>query len=188
MNIYDFDNTIIKGDSTVKFMKYSFLRHPFLVTKSVFLALKEFIKAMFHHSNLTNIKSNLLSFVKYINNFDDYIDKFVLKCQKDIKKFYLEQKKDNDVIISASPDFLIKPLGLSLGIKNVIATKYDIKKGCIIGLNCKGEEKVKRFKELYKDAHVLSAYSDSLSDIPMFKLAKKAYLVKNDYISEYVEK
>ena len=36
-----------------------------------------------------------------------------------------------------------------------------------------------------KDAKVNNAYSDSLSDIPMFGLAKKAYLVKNDKIEDF---
>ena len=111
--------------------------------------------------------------------------KYVLRKQKNIKKFYLEQKKDNDVIISASFDFIIKPFCESLGIKNVIATKYDVKKGHIIGVNCKGEEKVKRFNEQFKNVKVDKAYSDSLSDIPMFTLAKKAYLVKGEKLSLY---
>ncbi len=181
MNIYDFDNTILKGDSSVRFIRYSFLRHPYLVFKSLFKALREVIKG----SNLTKIKSVLFSFVKDIDDFDNYVLKFVEKMQKYIKKFYLEQKKTNDVIISASPEFLIKPLCQSIGINNVIATKYDIKKGFIIGFNCRGEEKVKRFKELYPNSKVLKAYSDSLSDIPMFNLAKEAYLVKNEKIINY---
>ena len=185
MNIYDFDNTILKGDSSKKFIKYSLARHPFLVMKSIIKASMEVIKTFFHKSNLGFIKSALFSFVKDIPNIDDYMNIFVLKNQKYIKNFYLQQQKDNDVVISASFDFIIKPFCHSLGIKNVIATKYDVHKGHIIGLNCKGEEKVKRFQELYHHATVEEAYSDSLSDIPMLNLANKAYLVKNNQIIEY---
>ncbi len=184
MNLYDFDNTIIKGDSSVKLIKYSFFRHPIMLIISSIKALKEVIKG----SSLGSIKSELFSFVKKIPDLDSYINKFILKNKKHIKKFYLERQKENDVVISASFDFIIVPFCHSLGIKNVIATKYDTKKGCIIGKNCKGEEKVKRFKEVYKDAKVFEAYSDSLSDLPMFKLAKKAYLVKNEQIIPYEEK
>ena len=184
MNLYDFDNTIIKGDSSIKLIKYSFVRHPMMLTISSFKALKELIKG----SNLGNIKSELFSFVKKIPDLENYINKFILKNKKYIKKFYLERQKDDDVVISASFDFIIIPFCHSIGIKNVIATKYDTKKGCIIGKNCKGEEKVKRFKEEYKNAKVNEAYSDSLSDLPMFKLAKKAYLVKNEEITLHKEK
>ena len=185
MNIYDFDNTIFKGDSSVKFIKYSLIRHPFIVTISIIKGFKEGLKYAFKKSNLGLVKSELFSFVKNISNFDEYMHKYVLRKQKNIKKFYLEQKKDNDVIISASFDFIIKPFCESLGIKNVIATKYDVKKGHIIGVNCKGEEKVKRFNEQFKNVKVDKAYSDSLSDIPMFTLAKKAYLVKGEKLSLY---
>ena len=184
MNLYDFDNTIIKGDSSIKLIKYSFFRHPIMLTISSFKALKELIKG----SSLGNIKSELFSFVKKIPDLDIYINKFILKNKKHIKKFYLERQKDDDVVISASFDFIIIPFCHSIGINNVIATKYDTKNGCIIGKNCKGEEKVKRFKEVYENVEVNEAYSDSLSDLPMFKLAKKAYLVKNEEIILYEEK
>ena len=182
MNIYDFDNTIFKGDSSHKFIRYSFLRHPFLLIWSSLKSFKEVIKCLFKKSNLGLIKSELFSFVKYIKNFDEYVNMFILKQKKNIKGFYLEKKQTNDVIISASFEFIIKPFCESLGIKNVIATKYDIKKGHIIGLNCKGKEKVKRFKKLYSGCTVDKAYSDSLNDLPMLNLANKAYLVKNNRV------
>ena len=170
MNLYDFDNTIIKGDSSIKFIKYSLVRHPIMLSITSFKALKEYIKG----SSLGNVKSELFSFVKKLPDLDSYINKFILKNKKHIKKFYLERQKENDVVISASFDFIIIPFCHSIGIKNVIATKYDTKKGCIIGKNCKGEEKVKRFRKVYSNAKVFEAYSDSLSDTPMFILAKKA--------------
>lgn len=185
MNIYDFDKTIFNGDSSVKFYKYSFCHHPLLVTKASFKSIKEMIKYIFKKSNLGFIKSELFSYVKNIDNLEEEINKFILKETKNIKKFYLENKKDDDVIISASFDFLIVPFCQSLGIKNIIATKYDIKKGKIIGSNCKGEEKVKRFNEIFSGSKVLNAYSDSLSDIPMFKLAKNAYLVEGNKLTPF---
>ncbi len=185
MNIYDFDNTILKGDSSVKFIKYSLYHHPFLVLSSFLKSLKVGIKYLLKKSDFGSFKSVMFSFVKKINNLDDYMEKFVLKNMKHIKKFYLDGQKDDDTVISASFDFIVRPFCEKLGIKNIIATKYDTKKGLIIGKNCKGEEKIKRFRELFKDTKVFAAYSDSLSDIPMFKIAKKAYLVKNDEIIEY---
>lgn len=185
MNIYDFDNTIFNGDSSVKFIKYSFIRHPFLLLFSLLKTFKEIIKYLFKKSDLGNIKSELFSFVKYLKNFDEYMNKYVLKMQKNIKKFYLNGQKDDDVIISASFEFIVKPFCEQLGIKHVIATKYDVKNGRIIGNNCKGEEKVIRFKELFSNKEVNKAYSDSLSDIPMLRLAKDAYLVKGKQLINF---
>ena len=187
MNIYDFDNTIFDGDSSFKFIMYSLKRHPFLLFISILKMIKELVKKLFGKSNFGNIKSELFSFVKHINNFDEYVNKFILKYSKNIKRFYLNQQKDNDVIISASFDFIIVPFCKSLGIKNIIATRYDVKKGKIIGKNCKGKEKIVRLKEMYKNPLVDKAYSDSFSDIPMFEIAKKGYLVKKDRIIPYIK-
>lgn len=177
MNIYDFDNTILKGDSSVKFIIYSLHHHPLLVIKGMFKAFLALFKS---NKKKGIIKSNLYSFVKDIPNLDNYVHNFILKNNHNIKKFYLDGQKDDDVVMSATYDFIIEPFCASLGIKNVIATKYDTKKGMLIGNHCKGEEKIKRFDQEYPNAIVENAYSDSFSDMPMFKKAKKAYLVKND--------
>ena len=185
MNIYDFDDTIFAGDSSIKFIKYSFFKHPFMVLWSGIKSIKEVIKYILKKSNIGNIKSVLFSFVKNIPNLDEYMDEYVLKHQKFIKKFYLDQKQDDDVVISASFDFIVRPFCEKLGIKTIIATKYDTKKGCIIGKNCKGKEKIVRFNEIFKDYHVNEAYSDSLSDIPMFEIAKKGFIVKGEELILY---
>lgn len=185
MNIYDFDNTIFEGDSSVKFIKYSFIRHPLLLIWCFIKALKEFMKYLFKKSNFGLIKSELFSFVKHIDNLDEYMKEYVLKNEKYIKKFYLEQKQDDDVIISASFDFIVRPFCESLGIKHIIATEYDTKKGRIIGKNCKGKEKIVRFNKVFKNPKVKEAYSDSLSDIPMFEIANQGYLVKGNKILPY---
>lgn len=185
MNIYDFDNTIFRGDSSVKFIKYSLLRHPLLVIWCFLKTGFESIKYIFKKSDFGLIKSQLFSFVKHIRNLDDYMDKYVLKQQKNIKNFYLEQKKENDVVISASFDFIVRPFCERLGIKHIIATEYDTKNGKILGKNCKGKEKIVRFTAVFKKSKVNEAYSDSLSDIPMFEIAKKGFLVKDDKIIEY---
>lgn len=185
MNIYDFDDTIFNGDSSVKFIKFSFVHHPFLVLWSIFKSIKEVIKYWFKKSNIGNIKSILFSFVKDIKDLDNYMNDYVIKNMKNIKNFYIEQKQDDDVVISASFDFIVRPFCEKLGIKYIIATKYDTKKGCIIGNNCKGKEKIRRFNEIFKNKEVSCAYSDSLSDIPMFEIAKKAYLVKENELIEY---
>ncbi len=181
MNIYDFDDTIFAGDSSKKFILYSLKRHPFLVISCLFKGGWELICG----SSIGMVKSKMFSFVKDIPNWDDYINNFIIKYQKNIKNFYLENQQKDDVIISASFDFIIEPFCRSLGIKNIIATKFDLKKGSIIGRNCKGPEKIKRFREIFPNAKVANAYSDSLTDIPMFEIAKKAYLVKKDQLIPY---
>lgn len=188
MNIYDFDNTIFLGDSSVKFFWYSLFRYPIIVLISVFKALFESIKYIFKRSSFGLIKSELYSYVKYIDDLDKFIEKFVNKNMKNIKVFYKQIKRDDDVIISASFDFIVRPFCERLGLKYIICTKYDTKNGIIIGKNNKGEEKIVRFKEIFGDVVVENAYSDSLSDIPMFNIAKRAYLVKGEKLIDYKTK
>ncbi len=43
MNVYDFDGTIYNGDSGVDFIKYSIIKHPFIVTWHGVKSIKYFL-------------------------------------------------------------------------------------------------------------------------------------------------
>ena len=57
--------------------------------------------------------------------------------------------------------------------------------GVYDGLNCHGEEKVRRMRELYPELQIAAFYSDSRSDAPLARLAQKAYMVKGDARSPF---
>jgi len=185
MNIYDFDNTIYDGNTNLDLIIYSFIRHPFKVSKSILLTFPLFIGYKLKKVTFIKLKETMLSFLFKINNLDEYLDCFVDKKMKNIKKWYLDNKKDNDTVMSASCEIWIIKFCNKLNIKNVISTKTD-KNGKIIGKNCKGEEKVIRFNELFKNVEVNNAYSDSIKeDKPMFDIAKHAYIVKKNKLIKY---
>ena len=92
-----------------------------------------------------------------------------------IYPWYLAQRRDDDVIISASPDFLIGEACRRLGVR-WIASRVDPRSGRFEGLNCWGEEKPRRFEQEYHSAEIEEFYSDSLSDAPMMALAERAYV------------
>lgn len=188
MNIYDFDNTIYDGDSSLDFYFYSLLRHPFVVLKYFFKTFFINIKYIFDSNKRYLIKENIFSFIKDIKKIDKYIDNFVDKKIKKIKPWYLNNQKNNDVIISASYDLWINKFCKRLGIKNIISTKVSKKTGKIIGKNCSKEEKVKRFKKQFKNKVVECSYSDSKKDIAILEYAKKGYVVYKDEIYQYVDK
>ena len=119
--------------------------------------------------------------LEYCNPEED-IKAFWEKNSLKIKKFYLEQKKSDDVIISASPRFLLEPVCHSLGIRNLICSEVDVKTGKFDGLNCWGEEKVVRFRKVFGNVSPEEFYSDSLSDTPMAKISKTAFIVKGEEI------
>ena len=131
-------------------------------------------------------REEVISAMRELNPDAEFIDSFIDSHIKNIKPWYKSQQKENDTIISASYDLWINPFCERLGIKNIICTKVD-DKGKIIGENCKGEEKVKRFREEFPNVEVLESYSDSSTDIPMLLLAKKPFIVDGNKIKPYSE-
>ena len=74
---------------------------------------------------------------------------------------------------------MLKPLEKRLNISKVIATNFDKKTGKILDDNCYGINKITFFEKYYKLNQINEFYTDSLSDMPMLKAAKKGYIVNN---------
>lgn len=179
INLYDFDKTIYDGDSSTDFFFYSLTKYPRIITCLPKIAIAG-IKYKLKLISKTEMKEVIFSFVKYIPNMGEHILSFWDTHRCYLKDFYMKTKHDKDVIISASPEFLLKPITDELKVMKLIGSRVDIKTGKFKGLNCHGEEKVKRLNKEYHNYEVISSYSDSLSDIPILKLAKKQYIVKKD--------
>ena len=180
INAYDFDKTIYDGDSSLDFYIYSLKRN-----KKVLLQLPyQFIGLILYILKIidkTRFKEYVFSFLKRIDNVDEYVKDFWNEKQNKIKEWYLKQKKKDDVIISASPEFLLKPLEKKLGIK-IIASKVDKKTGKFNSKNCHDYEKIKRYEEKYTKK-IKEFYSDSISaDKAMFEYSEEAYLVTKDKV------
>ena len=131
----------------------------------------------------TQFKEKMYRFLKYCD-IDRDLDDFWTIHDKKIKKWYLNQQKNDDVIISASPEFLLCPLEKSFNF-NVIGSKVDKFNGKYSGTNCYYEEKVVRFKEAYPKGTIDGFYSDHYSDEPLAVIANKAYIVNGDSIYEW---
>ena len=183
MNVFDFDETIYYGDSTRAFVFWCFKKHPKTLLYIPKIAVSSAAFYIFHIGTKTQFKEKMYSFLKAGDGEKD-VAEFWSENLKNIKPFYKKLHKDDDLIISASPEFLLKPLEKKLNI-TVIASVVDIKTGKYDGLNCYHEEKVKRFRQLYPDGQIDSFYSDSYSDEPLALLAKRAYIVKGDDITDW---
>ncbi len=184
MNVYDFDNTIYDGDSTADFYLFSIKRHKKIALKlpSLFCAFFNFY--VLKNGTKTEFKQKMYRFLECCDIEKDVSD-FWNTNQSKIKKFYLEQKRDDDVIISASPEFLLEPICRKLKIKHLIASNVDKRSGEYSGVNCHGKEKVKRFYREFGNGKINRFYSDSKSDTPLAKLADKAFIVKKNKITEW---
>lgn len=188
MNVYDFDGTIYDGDSGNDFIIFMLTKKTFYMTKFLFKFLKKYNKYLRGKIDFKEMKSSLYSFVSNIENLSDYVEEFAEKNKNKLKKYYKEIRKEDDIVVSASLDFYLLPLCSKIGLKNVICTRYDIKKGEIINENCKGVEKVNRFNLAYgKDTTIDNYYGDSKADIPMLDRAQNGFFVKGNKVINYKE-
>ena len=180
MNIYDFDKTLYAADSTADFLKFSLKKHP---------ALVRFLPAMgiaaLRHYGLKQIDKTAMKerFYQIFTLYDAeaLLEEFWDKHQHKLFPWYAgKQQRDDDIVISASPEFLLKPICARLGIRYLIASRVDPKTGRYTGANCHGKEKPIRLKEELGITHCDRFYSDSYSDQPLAEIADEAYIVNPD--------
>jgi len=184
MNVYDFDKTIFYPDSSCCFYIYCLRKYPFAVLKTLPKTAVMALKYICREADTRQMKQQLFTFLKYISDPDRAAEEFWSLNFKRIGKWYLEQKKADDLIISASPEFMLKPAAARLGVA-LIGTRMDKSTGEIWGKNCHDTEKVCRFREIYGDAKIEEFYSDSLSDSPLADIADKAFIIKKGKISAW---
>lgn len=180
MNVYDFDKTIYNGDCTVDFYLYCLKHYPRIYAEiprilwyGLLFKLGIIEKKRF--------KSIFFKFATLIPDLNDAVKNFWDINKSKIKDFYVKNQQEDDIIISASPTFILETICKMTCIKNLIATEVDLKTGNIIGENCYGAEKVKRFYAQGGNENAIDEfYSDSHSDSPLAEISKKAYLVKGN--------
>ena len=178
MNIYDFDGTLYAGDSTMDFVFYSMKKHPALLRFLPLqgLALARYILKLVDKTTMKE------QFYRMFSGYDAdaLLEEFWDCHQHKIFPWYPGQQEETDIVISASPEFLLRPICDRLGIRHLIASRVDSKTGKYEGLNCHGAEKVVRLKDELGHTHCDKFYSDSHSDEPLAKIADKAYIVRKN--------
>lgn len=184
MNIYDFDNTIYDGDSTVDFYFFMLKKYPSVIFRFP-VQFFGFIEYKFKKIDKTKFKEKFFCFLKCSKSIDDDVKLFWDKKESKIKKWYLSQQKDDDIIISASPKFLLKEICRRFNISHLIASEVDSNTGKFLSENCYGAEKVSRLKKYTANSEIDKFYSDSYSDDPLAKLAKESYLVKGNKLKKW---
>lgn len=176
MNTFDFDKTIFYPDSSVTFVKWYMRRHPLelllWLPRMAVIGLAYLLKLIPKET----LKENIFSFVRRIGDIDAVLKTYWDEHEDRIAAWYRAVHSKDDIVISASPEFVVRPLTDRLGIE-LIASPMDKHTGKMYGPNCHGEEKVRRFYEAHPGAVTEAFYSDSLSDTPMARIAQKAYLI-----------
>ncbi len=184
MKIYgfDFDETITYKDSTYLYLRFCYKRYP-AAKKTVLKALWNGVLFKLGLRDRAKMKSAIFSFLKDVDAYESAA-LFWAENRNQLKPFYLKRDRKDDVILSASPRFLLEDICKELGVKHLIATEIDIKTGKI-EINNHGENKVIRLRDEMPDFEMEEFYTDSKIDTPLAKLAKRAYLVCDDEIVDF---
>ena len=178
MNTYDFDQTIFFPDSSYCFFMYCLRHYPRAVLHAVPASLLTGFRCLRKQAETKELKEKLFSFLPYLEDVEATVASFWEEHRDHLADWYLQQKQPDDLILSASLEFLLRPICEELGVR-LIATHMNPYTGRINGLNCHDEEKVRRFRLEYPGAETENFYSDSLSDLPMAQIAEHAFLVRN---------
>ena len=185
MNVFDFDKTVYPKDSAAEFIAYIAIRHP-----SVIVDLARGVPWAFAYKrgkkSKTEMKQAFFKCFSRVPDIDKAVEHFWDKRMDRIEGWYMKLKSPDDVIISASPEFLLAEPCKRLGVTNLIASRVDKKTGKYSGVNCYGEEKPRRFAESFPNGQIDCFYSDSRSDLPMARIAKKAYMIKGSSASPWI--
>ncbi|MBQ7037033.1 MAG: GtrA family protein [Clostridia bacterium] len=186
MNVYDFDETIYNGDSTRDFYFFCLKKYPRIALLWPYQLFHFLLFAAGFHKK-TAFKERFYRFFRLVPDMEKAVSDFWDRHFCNIKKWYLDTKKPDDVIVSASPAFLLEIPCRKLGIPAPIASLADMHTGKYQGENCYGEEKPPRFYAVYPEGKVDAFYSDSLSDTPLARLAKESYIVKGEMLIPWEE-
>lgn len=184
MNTYDFDQTIFQPDSSYCFVMFCLKRHPGAVLKALPGVTATGLKLLLKKADTKTLKERIFAFLPALEDVDAEVAAFWRQHRANLEPWYLAQRRPDDLIISASPEFLLRPIAGELGVE-LIATVMDKHTGQIIGENCHDTAKVRRFRELYGNAAPERFYSDSLSDSPMAEISESAFLVDKGKISPW---
>ena len=177
MKVFDFDKTIYRRDSSTDFYFFCLGRHPRLIF-GIFGQIGGFLKYFLKKATLTEAKEKFFSYVSKLPDPEKEAELFWESHFHGIYGWYFKEKGPDDVVISASPDLILRPICEKLGVKKLICTRMDPKTGKITGENNRGAEKTRRFREELAGAEIEAFYSDSIADKPMADMAKTAFLIK----------
>lgn len=185
MNVYDFDNTIYDGESLVDLILY-YVAHDPHIWPYIPGLLMIWFKDVFH---LFTVEQAVIAYSGFLEGYyvrlgdtDMVVKKFWNKNFRKIKPFYDNLRKDDDVIVSGSVDFLLEEAMNRMNISRYICSSIDKQTGKFTRL-CFLENKVRAFREEYPDAEIENFYTDSMNDKAMIDISKHVYLVKKDKIT-----
>ena len=181
MKVFDFDSTIYKGESPVDFTFYM-IRHNRKIVRYVPRILICLASYKLHLIKKEKLESLSNDFIGKVLDDPDSLNEFVSrfwathahKLNKDIVKLI----ESGDVIITASPSFLINGVSDLINTKNILGTEIDLKQKKLVWYNF-GDNKVVRYRSIYGYRQIDAFYTDSFYDVYLMDISREVYIVRH---------
>ena len=178
MNVYDFDETILTGDSEDYFFAYLFKKPGFFWDQVRYRWYELLFKCKL--VSKTKAREAEYSLLRKIDDLDGLLADYWDQHERHMKSWYAAVKRPDDVIASATPRFLMEPIVARLGLTGLVATEMDPRTGKIHGEFAAGPYKVDQFRKQFSLDEIDEFYSDAYSDHFLAEYAKRAYVVHGD--------
>lgn len=186
MNVYDFDNTIYDGESSVDFFLFCIKRDKKLA-KLLPVMIVKLIKYKMCLITVDELKAcaekYAYVFIESVEDVRGFVKEFWDLNFHKIKEYYKNQKRKDDVIISASCSFLLDDICKRLDIKTCICSVIDVKTGHFEQV-CFRSNKVDLFYKKFPNGVIHNFYTDSMNDKPLIDISENAYLVKGKNVKK----
>jgi HAD superfamily hydrolase (TIGR01490 family) len=203
--IFDVDFTLTKRETLLEFYRFMIKKDP----KHVLHLPKIFTYSALYVLKFIPLKKAKEAFISFVDGIEEEAMKNHVKefYEKRLSKILYKDAIDmirklksegyKIYLISASAEFYLNELYNIKEVDKVIGTRFicqgGLHKGVMQGENCKGEEKVNRLLEELKKENIevdfnnSYMFSDSLADLPLFKLVGKPYLINYKKRHESIE-
>lgn len=197
---FDFDGTLTVRDCVLPFMRHvsgrgfvtkTVLRRAPEITRAITRNDRDRAKRMVVEECFKGKEADVVSELGI--RFAERISKSWLRSDTLARLRWHQSEGHHVVLVSASLDPYIVPLGEMLGVDAVLCTTLEVIDGVhtgrLVGDNCRGDEKVRRLEYwaheagLHGDRWLTHAYGDSSGDDAMLAAANLGVHVKKKEIS-----
>ncbi|MDC7694972.1 HAD-IB family hydrolase [Asticcacaulis sp. DXS10W] len=187
VHAFDFDGTLTCKDSFTAFLAwqcgharlaFAFVRHPYMLADYLHTRDRGALKShlLFHLMGPVSRGDLQARFTAFAEATGDRL------FRPDALHTWVEvAQRAERVIVTASPEMLVGEFGKKLGAERTIGTRLgfdadDRLTPHLDGLNCRGEEKMRRLHEVYGETLDLeAAYGDTAGDLEMLKAARNGH-------------
>ena len=184
MKVFDFDSTIYRGESPVDFTFYM-IRHNRKIIRYVPTILITLAGYKMHLIKKEKLESLSNEFIENVlddpDSLSGFVDQFWATHAHKLNRDIVKLIEKGDVIITASPSFLINGVSDLLNTRHILGTEIDLKEKKLVWYNF-GDNKVERYRSIYGYRQIDAFYTDSFYDEYLMDISREVYIVRHGHV------